>query len=149
MIDHVWTVVCSRAVVDSESNNISLQDVIEQIEIHGEPIPNGVLPIVLDVATLWTRSSPDEPSSGHTRLTFLSPSGEALSTLEADLDLSKHERHRSRMRFQGLTLRESGRHYFRVELRGEDETEWHQVAAVPLEIAFKPPETGQTENEPE
>ncbi len=33
MIDHVWTVICSRAVIDADSNILSLQSIIEQIEI--------------------------------------------------------------------------------------------------------------------
>ena len=31
MIDHVWSLVCSRAVVDTESNNISIQNILERI----------------------------------------------------------------------------------------------------------------------
>jgi len=36
-----------------------------------------------------------------------------------------------------------------MEFRGKDEIEWHQVAAVPLEMAFAPPEIVRTKDEPE
>ena len=39
MTRHVWTVACMHAVIDQESNLVSLLDVIEQINIPGKPAP--------------------------------------------------------------------------------------------------------------
>ncbi|MEE8389820.1 MAG: hypothetical protein V3S14_03355, partial [Anaerolineae bacterium] len=125
-----------------DSNNVSLQNVIEQITILADPQPDAVLPIELDIMTLWARTDLDTPVRGHARVTFLSPSGLVSDgPLEFDVDLSKHNRHRCRGRFQGLHISEPGRHAFLVELQqNEDGTEWHQVAAIPLEVNFVPPE---------
>lgn len=150
MIDHVWTVVCSRAVIDRNSNNVSLQNVIEQVTIPAGPQPNTVLPIELDIMTLWARTDFDTPTQGRARVTFLSPSGLANDgPFEFSIDLSKYNRHRSRGRFQTLHISESGRHTFLVELQNESGTEWRQVAAIPLEVDFAPPETEQAAGEPE
>lgn len=149
MIDHVWTVVCSRAVIDRESNNVSLQNVIEQITIRGEPILDTVVPIPLDVVTLWVRTNTDMPGQAHTRLTFLSPSGTVLGSLESEVDLSEYERYRARTHFQALPVTEPGRYIFRIELQNEGASKWRQVAIVPLRITFTPPETEQAGSEPE
>lgn len=146
MIDHAWTVVCTHAVVDRYSNNASLLDVVEQISIKAEPNPEGSLPISLDVMTLWTRADLDVPSRGHGRVTFLSPLGRVNDgPFEFDIDLSEHRRNRTRGQLGALHIAESGRHIFRVELQNEGETEWHQVAAIPLEVIFEPPETAEQE----
>ena len=42
MIEHIWSVLCSRSVIDSETNNVSIQDVIEHIIINAEPTENGL-----------------------------------------------------------------------------------------------------------
>ena len=42
-------------------------------------------------------------------------------------------------------MRDPGRYVFRVELQDEDETEWHDVAAIPLEVEFSPPEDAEPE----
>lgn len=140
MIDHVWTVVCSRAVIDQDSNNVSLQNVVEQLNISGEP-GHVVIPMSLDIVTLWARAKVEAPARGRARVTFLSPSGVATdSPFEYDIDLSEHRRYRSRGRVQPLHIEEAGRHAFRVELQKEHETGWHQVASIPLEISFTPPE---------
>lgn len=144
MIEHVWTVVCSRSVIDSESKNVTLQNVIERVTISEEPVASGVLPIELEVVTLWARADFDEPSRARARLTLLSPSGPVGDPFEYDLDLSRYHRTRTRTRVQGLPAGEAGRHVFRVELQNEGESTWHQVAAVPLEIRFEPPETEGT-----
>jgi hypothetical protein len=144
MIDHVWTVVCSRAVIDRDSNNVSLQNVIEQLRIQADPLPDGVLPIPLQLATLWARADLEVPARGYVRVTFLSPSSEALiGPFESEIDLIDYRRHRTRADFKGLPLRESGRYVFRVELRIEDQDQWHQVAAIPLEVNFEPPEEAE------
>ena len=150
MIDHVWTVLCSHAVIDKESNNVSLLDVVEQLNIRDEPSPEGIL-FSLDLMTLWARADLDRPAQGQGRVTFLSPSDEVNDgPFEYDIDLSQHRRNRSRGRFRALHVSGSGRHVFRVELRNEGETEWNKVVDIPLEINFTPPDdTGQVESEAE
>lgn len=142
MIDHVWTVVCSDAVIDSDSKNVSIHNVIEQIIVSVKPEPKGVLPIEFDIVTLWVRSDFDKPSVGHARISLLSPSGQKLKELEYDLNaLADFERLRARQHFRGLPAPESGRYTFYVELKNEGEEEWHHVASVPLKVVFTPPET--------
>jgi hypothetical protein len=146
VIDHVWTVVCSNAVIDEESKNVSLHSVIEQLRIMSSPIPNGRLPLRLDIVTLWALSDFDVPAQGEGRVTFLSPSGKAMiEPYRYPIDLRQHRRHRQRGHMEMLPVEESGRHTFRVDLRLENETEWRTVAAVPLEVSFEPPDTEPVE----
>ncbi len=147
MIDHVWTVICSRAVIDRDSNNVSIQNVIEQLTIRDEPKPGMMVPILLEAVTLWVRAKPDIPGRARTRLTFLSPSGKAFGSIESEIDLSKFERYRSRVHFSGLPIEEPGRHVFCVELQKEGEDEWRQVAVIPLSVVFNPSEAEQAEGE--
>jgi hypothetical protein len=142
MIDHVWTVVCSNSVTDAESNNVSLLNVLEQVNVTGESIPGGVLPAQVDIVTLWSRADYQAPERGYGRITFLSPSGSQLGEpMEFPVDLSQHHRGRSRHRLIGLPLEEAGRYVFRINFRSENEEAWHQVASVPLEVTFQPPQS--------
>lgn len=149
MIDHVWTVICSRAVIDKSSNNVSIQNVIEQVNIRGKPEPDGFVFMPLEAVTFWARADPDKPSRARTRLAFWSPSGKQLGSFEREIDLSQFERLRSVFRFKGLPTSEEGRHFFRMEIQNEGESKWQQVAAVPLQVFFVPPETEQVEGESE
>lgn len=143
MIDHVWTVVCSRAVIDRDSNNLSIHDVIEQLTIQGEPVPDASAPIELEVVTLWARKDLDVPARGYGRLTFLSPSGKTKAgPFPIDIDLSEYRRYRTRARFRSLPVGEPGCHTFRIDYKAEDGKRWRRVAAIPLEVIFEPLEEG-------
>jgi hypothetical protein len=137
MLEHVWSVLCSRSVIDSETNNVSIQDVIEQITIVAEPTENGFLPFPLELITLWGRKEIDKPANGTERVSFVTPSGKSTIISESNIDLSKIERHRQRVKLPGLPLGQAGRYYFRVEVKGSSD-QYREVAAIPLAIQFQP-----------
>ena len=138
MIEHIWTVACSRAVIDERTKSLTLQDVIEQVIIMDTPKPDGVLDISMNVTTLWARSDPAVPCQGRTRFAYCNPAGTPYVTAEMGINLSKSLHHRTIWNIHRLPVREGGRYTFRVESQNEGETEWHQVAAIPLEIIFSP-----------
>jgi hypothetical protein len=150
MISHIWSVLCSRSVVDTRSKNVSIQNALEQVNVTGEPAPGQVVPMRMEVVSMWVRTEPEIPAQGKLRVEFHAPSGKVFGQLELPVDLTKHERFRSQVHFDGLPAEEVGRHYFYVNLQEEDEGEWRQVAAVPLTMVFRPPqekpeEEGETE----
>ena len=147
MISHVWTVICSRVVVDKESNNLSIQNVLERVTIHGEPMPDTLLPMPFDLVTMWTRVAPDIPARGIVRMQMQFPSGKVYESHEAEVNVLEHLYFRFKIHFAGLPMAEAGRHLFVVELKNEDTDEWQRVAAVPLQLTFKPPEEEPEEDE--
>lgn len=137
MLEHIWSVLCARSVIDAETNNVSIQDVIEQITINSEPAENGFLPFPMELITLWGRKEFDKPASGTERISFVTPSGKPTILSESKIDLSKVERQRQRVRFPGLPIGEAGRHYFRVEFTANGD-QFSEVAAIPLTVQFQP-----------
>jgi hypothetical protein len=136
---HVWTVVCTNAVIDRYTNSVSLLNVLEQITIQGELPEAAVLPIGVDVLTLWSREVPGTPETSSSRLTFRTSEGEILATHESDVQLTDSERLRARVSFQGLPLKGPGTYYFNVEIRDPSNTEYKRVAEVPLVIEVANP----------
>lgn len=138
MIDHVWTILGSRAVIDKRTNNVSIQNVVEQLTVFGMPDPESRIAIELELVSFWIRSDPNTPAQGRMRLVVVSPSGKCAEPLETELDLTAHERLRVPIRFESFPCDEAGRYYFRVELLEKGDQEWRDVAAVPLTLVFKP-----------
>lgn len=141
MIDHVWTVVCSKSVVDQESNNITLMDVVEQINaaVAVPPEAGGeqptVLPFNFEVVTLWSRADLETPITGRARVLLIAPSGQQHESMpEYEINLVDHKRFRGRIKAQGLPADTSGVVRFRVQLRIGDEEEWHDAANIPVQI---------------
>lgn len=140
MIDHVWSVLCSHAVVDRRTNNASLQHVVEQITIRQEPRPDAAVMLPLDLMTLWVRSDFDVPHAGRERVLYCSPSGDVLLEHQLEIRLDKAKRSRTVLTFESLQVAQPGRYSFHVELQGEIEDEWTRVATIPLEVIYQPPE---------
>ncbi len=137
MIKHTWSVLCLRAIIDQTTNNISLIDVLEQINLEGGPPPAGevgTIPIQFEVISSWYRVPKDQPTKGRARFVFLSPDGNTLASREIDVDLSEHARLRTRLASAALQFRLAGDHIFRIQLRDEGHQEWMDVADLPLQI---------------
>ena len=137
MIEHVWTVLCRRAVVDSETNSMSLFDSVEVLQFGiaqpaDAPAPEG-LPVELELVTLWIRSDRTVPEHSRCRVAVQFPDNSERQVGETvEIDLREFERLRSRVHFSGIPFSGSGRYRFLVQLQDGDN--WTTVARTPLDI---------------
>ena len=136
MIRHVWSVLCSKFILDKESNNLSLINVLEQINIKkGVELPV-VIPIEFHLVTLWMRESMNDPAKGQARILLKTPSDETLEALKYEIDLETSERRRINLTMHGLPVSEVGYYYFQVKYRLPSSTRWKTVAQIPLKITY-------------
>jgi hypothetical protein len=147
---HVWSVLCTKATIDKESNNASLFEVLEQVEFHVESVPEEpeVLPFACELLTLWTRSDPNHGESGEMRVRLLGPEGQELVGWDAKINLENHLRHRSRGALQGFKIAGEGRHEFEVSFRPSEDEPWTVVALVPLDVRIKVVQSQENTAEP-
>jgi hypothetical protein len=149
MIDHVWSVLCSQAIIDAESKNLSIHNVIEQLQISEAPKPGGVLPMRVELVTYWVRSNADQATKGLSRISYTFPSGKVAGQIEVPIDLTEVEGARNKVVFDRLPVEENGRHYYLVELKDSDREEWKIVAKIPLRVSFSAVENDDEENKKE
>lgn len=145
MIDHVWSVLCWRSVVDRQRNNISLLEAIDRITITGPLAPEGAaIPLELHLVTLWSRRDDNSPCSGRGHMQLLSPSGEIAGESEYDIDLSENLQFQSILHINGIPVKEEGRHTFCVQL--QEGTKWKDVARIPFRILVDPSDDQESPN---
>lgn len=139
MIEHVWTVLCRTSSIDRETNNISLFEVIEQIQLApiGQTPERAVAPIQLQIVSLWCRSDLERPSRGQARVAIRVPGGVESGTAIHELDLSQFRRLRTRSMLDRIPIAGSGLYRFIVQLRQDGQDEWSEVANMPLEITIQ------------
>lgn len=134
MIEHGWTVVCNRCIVDPSTNNASLMEVFEQANVEGSVQFPVVAPLQLDIVTAWHRSDPERGERGTGRFRMINPDGTALAATEYAIDLTHFFRSRAIGRLAGLPLAALGRYFFQVEIR-VGEHDWREVAKIPFHVA--------------
>jgi len=150
-----WAILCERSVVDGDTNNLSLFNVIEEVIVAstppqappaGESLSEGVSepgPRYLGLAagsfelvTLWARSTQEAPERGCGRVRLIFPAGESHLGPEYEVDLTRYLRLRHRMRISGLPIRGEGNYRFVTDGRG-DSGEWAEMFEVPLRVVIQ------------
>lgn len=141
-MDHVWTVFCSRSLVDADTKQLSLIDTIEKVTVTalpGKQIPaNSAVELSCSLVSLWTRSDFDVPESGLCRVRLFGPDGQEIEPAEPmlyDADLTDKRRLRTQVRLQGLPLGIPGRYVFQTETFVEPG--WVEVARTPYELEIQ------------
>ena len=155
MADHIWTIICSKQLIDPESKVISLIDVAEKLNLGGSDVSEvldqaksqggkGIrFDVKMQVVTWWIRSDPEVPETAPLRLSLVSPSGEALYRQEFDVDLQLEAvSRRTVIRFDKLWITDVGRYWFVMEKQNPSRSKkhtWTVAARVPLELTQEQP----------
>ena len=140
MIEHVWSVLCKEGVIDRETNNIYLHNIIEMITIRADPKPSVIFVHGLQIVTFTVRSDPQQPEKGEIRISFESPGGKVQGKTDIQIDLETTERSRNIVKFTSIPISAPGRYYFRIQLRTDPDTRWKRVASLPVDIYFQSPD---------
>ena len=137
MIEHIWSDICERSLLDKDTNLLSLINIFEELTIHDKISPEKIVRGPIEVVSLWVRSDVENPEKGFSKYSFISPSGEILNEKEVPLDLTKYERVRNRVQFISFPLPEAGIYYFQVDHKKDDNDDWVTVANVPMKVIYK------------
>ncbi|MFP4120823.1 hypothetical protein [Coleofasciculus sp.] len=138
MINHISTLICLKSIVNEETKNITLVEIIEQFNIDNISSSNENQSIILpdfELVSFWGRKSKDEPSQGSARLCLMSPSRNILFQKEYKIDLSNNLRCNAIFKISGLEIQEEGDYEFHIKLIEQGKTKWKTVgkALLPIE----------------
>ena len=141
MIDHIWSVLCLRASVDSRTNNVSLLEVLEEIGTNAPQSPSGVgVAVQASLVSLWARTPAQTPARGTSRVFWERPGGGVDQIVpNVDLDLSTYERLRNIAEIYAVPYYGPGIYYLRVEFRESTAQPWKVTARVPVKFNFVGP----------
>lgn len=142
---HIWSVLCRRSIIDNETNNISLNDVLEQLTIgvkvkqQASPIPEGInIPIDYEIVSMWMRENEKGHVQADTEIEIIQPNGKSAKTFPQKIDMpEKIIRSRTRYRINGFIANMPGRYWFRVKIRDENRKEFKTVSEVPLDVIMQ------------
>lgn len=143
MASHIWTILCRKASIDNRSNNISLFEVVDQLNVVGAQSEERVeIPAQFELATQWRRSDSDEPERATGRMNLRLPDGQQVQGSEFDIDLSESLRHRNVISIGSLPVHGPGEYWFEIDVRAADSDDWESVYQLPLQILFPNAENG-------
>jgi len=138
MIRHIWSVLCQSASFDAQTNNVSLQNILESIIVFGEPDATHPAIIQAEIVSLWARENIGLPATGQMQAYYIDPNGNLASPITLELNLSQGIFHRTRINIPGLPLIAKGEYIFRVEYQLQGDDKWVLAATIPFLVLTQP-----------
>lgn len=144
----LWAVPCRKGIIDKFSNEVSLVDVVEAVEIQDagseEPASftvstehaHRVLFGGITLATFLERSRADIPERPLCRVQILSPDNSTVEGPETTLDLKTAKRARYFARFPGIPRKGAGIYKFRVQEKAKS-GQWKTIGTIELTALLK------------
>src|SRR3989344_7491217 len=142
-INCVWGLVCSLSSLDQQRNNLSLFNVIDQINLPSEVYeqakkgqPVGVQ-IPIEVVMLWRRAIDtkidDRALAFDTQVELIDPNGKSLIKILTKVQFSSFNRiNRIRLQGNGIFVTIPGDYVFEVSYKTLEETGFHDIFKIPI-----------------
>lgn len=139
MIRHVWSLLCRKSIIDKETNNISILEILEQVEVNASVPSNAVFPVKIplsyELVSMWTREHASEKGTATIEISIVGPDGKVGESMVKELEFPPSiPRMRSRFRITGIEISKSGVYEFHVHVKEQADTDAVEVAVVPLSI---------------
>lgn len=141
-VNHIWTVVCQRGIVDKDSNIVSLLEVLEKINVStnedlakmDQNKPMGV-PFPFQVVSYWRKNKNAKSGKGEAQITILSPDNKKLALGQIKFDIPESgNTSRTIVKFDTLPVKTSGE--YTVKIQQKHAGKYHTVAEVPFDVTI-------------
>ena len=138
---HIWSVLCSKSVIDKKSNNVSLFDIMEEIHFSSEEpkveeeVMVTVGPVPAHWVSLFGRSNIEKPEKVVIKDTIKTPSGKIVGEHESEVDLSVNKRRRIIRTVPVPPSIEEG--VFIFETKMKEKERWKMISEIPLELILE------------
>ncbi|MCE9643268.1 MAG: hypothetical protein K8Q97_03010 [Candidatus Andersenbacteria bacterium] len=146
MIKHIWSVLCQKSVIDSDTNNITLFDILERIDIEIKienpqlPEPERInIPINFEIVSFFENTDPLKNTSGDNIIEFCDSKGQVLNSFKQEVKMPKGmKRLRARFKINGLAVNKVSSDYvFRIKLKSHDMEKYKTLTEIPFETSIK------------
>ncbi len=137
MIQHVWSVLCQSASIDSQTNSVSLLNVVDTIMTNVQPVEEKAIFVSMEILSTWAREDESMPVVGESRVLLLHKGKTIIEPIILEINLLNSIFHRNRVTIGSLPLTMIGRYEFRIECKEKDQTDWRLAAIIPFFVSLK------------
>jgi len=139
-VEHIWSILCSNSTLDKDSNNLSLFNLIEQLNVNTkEDLKSGKafnIPIALEFVSRFKKNIVGALNL-EVELKIIDPESKTIGTFTKEIDFRKELRNfRLRNRFEGFRVTVPGTYYFEIGIRDKKTDPFTVVCRSPLEVKF-------------
>lgn len=137
---NIWTIICEKSLIDTDSNLISLINSLETINVNlkvkkEDDKKNSIHSVAMnyEIVSYWFRDKELVSKDYNIKMDLISPDGKTLNTFNQIMNFpEKISRLRSRMQVSGLTVNKSGTYYIVTSYL--EDNNYIEISKNPFEI---------------
>lgn len=140
-MQHIWSILSKKSIIDSTSNILSILEVVDEFKVditlpkNLNETKNIVIPIELELTSLWYRNDPVGEYPFDFRVELYDPSGKKTNSFENVLIFPKDKKRlRSQSKMQGLPVNDSGVYKFTIGFKDKKMKNFQNVAELPFDV---------------
>ena len=142
MTKHIWSVLCKKTIIDTDTNSISLIDVFEQLQTKVNLPQNKniklSIPLEYEVVNFWYKENTDKKEEVDVEITLIDPNNKSLKSFINTITIPDNKKRvRTRLKITGLPITISGIYRFIVKIKEKNTKNYKQVAELPIEIKIE------------
>ncbi len=138
-MEHVWSILCEKSSIDTDSNLLSLFSCLEEISVvvdKEKMVAKGnkfVIPANFQLVSFWTINDSSQENSLTTKVELIAPDGAVLNQFNNSFKVKPGaSRFRNRANIQGVPVVGEGRYY--LKLWHQTDKDYKLVASLPLDV---------------
>ncbi len=147
-IKHAWSVLTQSSVIDQTSNNLSMQNIIEQLQVNisekasaafklEHPEIGNVLPVnfPMQIISLWRSINPNVIPFGDVEIDVFDNIGDLVQKINFKLQFEAGKgRMRTLITIPAVNITDTGLYLFKVKLKEDEQDLFTEVAEIPFEV---------------
>jgi hypothetical protein len=152
MAELIWSVLCSKSLIEPQTNLLSLFEVIEKITLeggekklldaHAEGRKGILLSVQMQVVSFWRRSDPSKGETSEGRVILVNPRGETVAGQNFLINL-KHNSggYRQILRYHQFPVDSFGMYWFVAEQQRpakSKKSQWTVETRIPVDVVAGP-----------
>lgn len=140
-IKHIWSVVCEKSIINQDDNNISIINVLEEINStitskDQDPLKSQKinLPFDFEVINYWIKNVNKEVEFEIKTAIFDPTNNELSSVVNKTVFPSDKNKLRSRLKIHGLSVTKNGEYEIKISFKTKSDKDFKLIAELPFQV---------------
>lgn len=134
---HIWSIICKKSIIDSETNNITLNEVLEEItfSFSNKDLINKTVSFPFDFEVISYFIATKESEKADMEIELLNPEKKKIGKFIQKIEFpEKKLRLRVRIKTPGISVGKNGEYLFKIKIKARGEEKFQTVSEIPLFI---------------
>jgi hypothetical protein len=139
---HIWTVLCKKSIIDSDTNNISLNESLEEVTF-SVPLNQALeFPVSFnfdfEIVSFWTSDNEKGGEKFFMLIEMNDPEQKVLNKFEQEILFPENKKRlRTRVKIPKLLVTKEGEYSFKIKAKKQQKENFKLLTEIPLNIIVK------------